>query len=354
MTTSTPRPATGELPERPRSAATWYDVLDVARDADTATIQQAYEHAIALIEGRHLGAYFVLDPTATAAARRDIEAAWAILADDERRHAYDRSLIGDDTDGPLTLPRAPSTTTPSTTPPSTPPETARPSALPTSQTPRAALRFLAPVDSTPAAGSPLVKDVPEPKATTTTMTEPTTTLRPSPHAGSSKEISSPGRSVGGIAFAPPSTDVGETPRATTVTTTAPTTTTMPPTTLPPTTLPPMDATLPPLTLPPQAPRRVEVPATATPTPPPGLMNLDGEVNGQTMRRLREFRGLSLDELAEATKIRRPYLAAIEAQDFENLPSRVYLRGFLTQIARVLRVDKNRLADGYLAFIARFG
>jgi hypothetical protein len=102
------------------------------------------------------------------------------------------------------------------------------------------------------------------------------------------------------------------------------------------------------------PRRIEVPSTATPTPPPGIFSLDGEVNGQTLRRLREARRLTIDELAEATKIRRPYLAAIEEQDLDALPARVYLRGFLTQIARVLRVDKQKLADGYLAFIARFG
>jgi hypothetical protein len=332
MTTTSPPPPVGELPERPRSAATWYDVLDVPRDADLGAIQQAYERAIALIEGKHLGAYFVLDPVATQTARKDVEAAFAILTDDERRHAYDRSLLGDDTDGPLTLPKPSSTK-------STPPEVARPSTLPTSQTPRAALRFLAPVDSTPAAGSPLVSDAVK-------TSPPASTTRPSPHAGSSREISSPGRSVGGIAFAPPSTDVGETPAATTTSTTLPT--------IAEPSLPPVDATLPPLTLPPQATRRIEVPVAATPTPPPGLMGLDGEVNGQTLRRLREFRGLSLDELADATKIRRAYLAAIEAQDFENLPSRVYLRGFLTQIARVLRVDKTRLADGYLAFIDRFG
>jgi hypothetical protein len=326
MTTTLPPPFEGGLPERPRGAATWYDVLDVPRDADVGAIQQAYERAIALLEGKHLGAYFVLDPVATQTARKDIEAAFAILSDDERRHAYDRSLLGDDTDGPLTLPAS--------SPPSTPPETARSSMLSTSQTPRAALRFLAPVDSAPAEGSPLVADPPR---------EPP---RPSPHARSSREISSPGRTVGGIAFTPPSTDVGETPAATTTSTN--------PSTIGGASLPPADATLPPLTLPPHAPRRVEVPATTTPTPPPGLLGLDGEVNGQTLRRLREFRGLSIDELAEATKIRRPYLAAIEEQDFENLPSRVYLRGFLTQIARVLRVDKTRLADGYLAFIARFG
>lgn len=327
MTTTSPPPFEGGLPERPRGAATWYDVLDVPRDADVGAIQQAYERAIALLEGKHLGAYFVLDPVATQTARKDIEAAFAILSDDERRHAYDRSLLGDDTDGPLRLP-------PSSPPPSTPPETARPSTLPTSQTPRAALRFLAPVDSTPAAGSALVADPPREPA------------RPSPHAGSSREIFSPGRTVGGIAFTPPSTDVGETPAATSTSTPLPT--------IDEASLPPVDATLPPLTLPPQATRRIAVPVAATPTPPPGLMGLDGEVNGQTLRRLREFRGLSLDELADATKIRRAYLAAIEAQDFESLPSRVYLRGFLTQIARVLRVDKTRLADGYLAFIDRFG
>jgi hypothetical protein len=32
---------------------------------------------------------------------------------------------------------------------------------------------------------------------------------------------------------------------------------------------------------------------------------------------------------------------------------VYLRGFLTQIARALRVDRTRLAEGYVAFVHRF-
>jgi hypothetical protein len=306
MTTTSPPPGTGGLPERPRIAATWYDVLDVPRDADIGAIQQAYDRAIALIEGKNLGAYFALDPAATATARRDIEAAFAILAADDRRHAYDRSLIGDDTDGPLTMAS-------SASPSSTPPDVARPLKLPRSSTPRAALRFLAPVDGAPVDGAPVdgvpIDGAPVDGRTVEDVSTPASP--PSPHEDH------------GFPSLPPS-------------------------------LPPPDASLPPLTLPPHAPRRIDLQATPTPTPPPGLIGLDGEVNGQTLRRLREYRGLSLDELAEATKIRRPYLAAIEAQDFEHLPSRVYLRGFLTQIARVLRVDKNRLADGYLAFIARFG
>ena len=90
-------------------------------------------------------------------------------------------------------------------------------------------------------------------------------------------------------------------------------------------------------------------------PMPGLFSLEGaEVNGQLLKRLREGRGLSIEAMVEATKIRKPYLLAIEEQDLENLPARVYLRGFLTQIARVLRVDKVKLAEGYLAFVARYG
>ncbi len=98
-----------------------------------------------------------------------------------------------------------------------------------------------------------------------------------------------------------------------------------------------------------------LPVAVTPSPMPGLFSLEGqEVNGQLLKRLREGRGLSLEAMVEATKIRKPYLMAIEEQDLENLPARVYLRGFLTQIARVLRVDKEKLADGYLAFVARYG
>ncbi len=81
---------------------------------------------------------------------------------------------------------------------------------------------------------------------------------------------------------------------------------------------------------------------------------DGEVNGGVIRRLREARGISLEDLAEQTHISKSYLKAIEEQNVDDLPARVYLRGFLTQIARVLRVDKKQLAEGYISFVGRFG
>ena len=97
-----------------------------------------------------------------------------------------------------------------------------------------------------------------------------------------------------------------------------------------------------------------LPQSSTPLPGPAFFALEGEVNGQVLKRLRQARGLSLEAMVEASKIRKPYLIAIEEQDFENLPARVYLRGFLMTIGRVLKVDKAKLAEGYLAFVARYG
>jgi flagellar biosynthesis protein FlhG len=104
------------------------------------------------------------------------------------------------------------------------------------------------------------------------------------------------------------------------------------------------------------------PSPALPPPPPMIratptivpIEITGEVNGSVLRRVREARQLSLDDLAEQTKIRKTHLIALEGQDFVALPDRVYLRGFLTQIARVLRVDRVALAEGYLEFMARYG
>ena len=98
---------------------------------------------------------------------------------------------------------------------------------------------------------------------------------------------------------------------------------------------------------------VEKPTVVAAPPEPGGLP-EGEINGVVIKQLREHRGLSIEELSEATKIRKPYLRAIEEQDFPNMPARVFLRGFLTQIARVLKVDRTRLSEGYLQFVERHG
>jgi len=66
--------------------------------------------------------------------------------------------------------------------------------------------------------------------------------------------------------------------------------------------------------------------------------------GEELRRARELKGLSLRDVEEATKIRMKYLIALEADDFEALPGRVYVIGFLRTYARFLGINDENLVN----------
>lgn len=68
--------------------------------------------------------------------------------------------------------------------------------------------------------------------------------------------------------------------------------------------------------------------------------------GAYLRRHREEQGLSLEEIEEQTRIRRPYLEAIEAGEWDRLPPGVYTRGLLKSYARALGVSKNSVMRMY--------
>ncbi len=57
--------------------------------------------------------------------------------------------------------------------------------------------------------------------------------------------------------------------------------------------------------------------------------------GQRLRSAREARGLSLDEIEAATRIRRRYLEALEAEAFDQLPAPAYAKAFLRSYASYL-------------------
>jgi transcriptional regulator with XRE-family HTH domain len=71
-------------------------------------------------------------------------------------------------------------------------------------------------------------------------------------------------------------------------------------------------------------------------PPPDLKSA-GDV-GQILRALREYRGLGLDDLAEVTRVRANYLAAIEAMRLDLLPSRPFTLGYVRAYAAALGLD----------------
>ncbi len=78
---------------------------------------------------------------------------------------------------------------------------------------------------------------------------------------------------------------------------------------------------------------------------------DGAWNGARLRRARLRRGIDVEKIADVTKINPTYLRFIEDDQYEDLPARVYVRGFVVSYARCLGLDAERVASSYLQFLS---
>jgi cytoskeleton protein RodZ len=67
--------------------------------------------------------------------------------------------------------------------------------------------------------------------------------------------------------------------------------------------------------------------------------------GPILRQERLRQGLSLDEIAGRTRISQRFLAAIEAEDFGQLPGVVFTRNFVRQFASALGMEPDPLLAG---------
>ena len=70
--------------------------------------------------------------------------------------------------------------------------------------------------------------------------------------------------------------------------------------------------------------------------------------GDRLRREREMRGITLDEITESTKISRRHLEALESEHFEQLPGGVFNKGFVRAYARFLGIDEDQAVADYSA------
>jgi len=69
--------------------------------------------------------------------------------------------------------------------------------------------------------------------------------------------------------------------------------------------------------------------------------------GIFLKKSREERHIKLDEVVEATRIRRHNLEAIENEEWSKLPSQVFIKGFLKSYAEFLGLDKETVIHHYL-------
>ncbi|HMD86309.1 MAG TPA: RodZ domain-containing protein [Terriglobia bacterium] len=68
--------------------------------------------------------------------------------------------------------------------------------------------------------------------------------------------------------------------------------------------------------------------------------------GENLRREREMRGVSLEEISSATKISMRFLEAIEREEFSKLPGGIFSRSFIRTYARYLGLDEERVVAEY--------
>lgn len=85
----------------------------------------------------------------------------------------------------------------------------------------------------------------------------------------------------------------------------------------------------------------QVLSPAASTQPQQQVNL-----GEHLRSVRLQRGLTLEDIAQRTFIKRHYLEALEAGQFQSLPAPVYTSGYIRQYARMLGLDETALIQQY--------
>jgi len=69
--------------------------------------------------------------------------------------------------------------------------------------------------------------------------------------------------------------------------------------------------------------------------------------GEHLRREREMRGVSLDEICAATRIGNRFLEALENEEWDQLPGGVFNRGFVRAVARFLGLDEEAFVAEYM-------
>ena len=119
----------------------------------------------------------------------------------------------------------------------------------------------------------------------------------------------------------------------------------PPTVAPPVQIRPVERSI----VPPMEDVMPAAPPLAAPQPPPIPMAplTITEFTGSVIKMLREQKGLTLQAVADIIKISSRHLQHIEEEAYSKLPARPYLRGFLSQYAKALGYEPEKLVNDYM-------
>lgn len=78
-------------------------------------------------------------------------------------------------------------------------------------------------------------------------------------------------------------------------------------------------------------------------------------NGSLLKKVREYKAVTVATMADKTKIKSYYLNALEEMDAKSLPAPVFIRGYVIQVSRLLGLNDKVVTDSYMsAFKAKNG
>lgn len=70
-------------------------------------------------------------------------------------------------------------------------------------------------------------------------------------------------------------------------------------------------------------------------------------DGSMIKKVREYKKMPLERVSEVTKISAYYINAVENMDPTNLPAAVFVRGYVSQICKVLALDDKKVPESYM-------
>lgn len=70
--------------------------------------------------------------------------------------------------------------------------------------------------------------------------------------------------------------------------------------------------------------------------------------GERLQREREMRSITLDEIADSTKISTRFLRALETEDFSKLPGGIFNKGFVRAYAKYLGIDEEQAVIDFVS------
>lgn len=72
-----------------------------------------------------------------------------------------------------------------------------------------------------------------------------------------------------------------------------------------------------------------------------------DFTGPFLKKVREYKNVTVDRMAEMTRISKTHINALENEDLAKLPADVYVRGYVYQYAKVLKLNPDTVAASYL-------